>query len=304
MIYQYDPIEIGKRMRWIREKRKYSRKLVSERSNISVESIRKIEKGLVLPQLQTLMDLSNYYNYDLLSLIASTLKSNNHNDKYNENDLLFRSDYKIDVDSIESTGILVDFQEIERLNHYKSLLRSYNIENTYNSINAMEELTKLILDKHSYFSEDNILDLVLNILDIKMLITYVSLLCDISFFKRSLNVLEQLEIIVSNLDYEMLETTKLHIKIKCLQSYNYHSLNEHQLVISTCTNGVNFCKKKFSNYYLYYLYYRRAVGYLLIEDERYKKDFQIVKHILEAEENHATIDYLKKVTFEKYKINI
>lgn len=304
MIYQYDSLEIGRKLRWIREKRKYSRKSISERSNISIESIRRMEKGLVLPQLQTLMDLSNYYNYDLLSLIASTLKKNGHNDLYNKSDHLFQSEYNIDADSIEGEIILVDLQEVERLNHYKFLLRSQNSVNSYNPINSMKELAKLIIDKHSNFCEDGILDLVLNVLDIKMLTTYASLLGDTRFYTRSLNVLEQLEAVVSNLDNEMLEIIKLHIKIKCLQSYNYHSLNEHQLVISTSTKGINFCKEKFSNYYLYYLFYRRAIAYFIIGDNRYKIDFQIVRCILESDDDYVTLDYLKRVTYKKYQINI
>lgn len=300
MIFQYDPIKIGQKLREVRESRKLTRMMISERSSVSMECIRKIEKGLVLPQLQTLIDLSNYYNLDLFLLISSTLRQCTYNRAYNLNDRLLHQPNCKYTDKPEENNVLVDQEEVKRLETYKSLLRNYNLRQNYSPDNAIKGIHKLIVDKHPLFNIYDISKLVLNNLDMKIIVSYASLLGDLSDYKSSQLLLNQLKDIVSNLNNEDLSVAKLNIKIECLRAYNLHSTNQNACVIDLCTSALHYCQEREINYYVYYLYYRRAISYYIMHDNRYVDDLETISYVLKSVKDYDTLNYLIKVTHEKY----
>ncbi len=130
----------GEKMQRIRKKNGLSRDTVSARSSVNRDTLRRIEKGEVIPKFETLELLSPFYNTDLNQLL---LECRTEDTEY-LNDLMNRIERKVD------DGVTLFEKEKEEMRIYaESSIAIYQkklLQQWYLFLCALDELTK---DKHS-----------------------------------------------------------------------------------------------------------------------------------------------------------
>ena len=314
MFVSYNLENFGAELRRIRKSMGFSQFDVQKIVGVSVDTLRRIESGRVVPRYDTLELLSVAYKQDLLELLKGC-RSNK-----------FLIEFHDDLDHIITS---YDKDAAARLK--KRLQDNFGPGIQLSMVNP-SELSQFItfvdaIDAYySVFSLDResnknalIKALRLTIPDYQVqnfkMYTYSYIEFRILLL-ISLFIAKEGDYILSNkIMYYILKTIRdnkyttkyidfLIINIYFNIAYNYHMLDKHARVIATADAGIAYCVERRTFHALFSLYYRKGIAQFNLGDEGYLDSITTAFYILKAIRIPNLLEQYRQITEDKYGIRI
>lgn len=311
MYYSLDLSIFGNQIRTIRETLKLSRVKVHNITGISVETLRRIEKGDVIPQIATLTILSQIYKVDVIDIFNNIKGDNLILNIHNIIDQIILKipyytesldQYIISNDDLKTCNYVYQM-EVEQFNLILEMLPiSKNFSNDSKNfvINSfMESLKKT----HTNFSFTSIDNYTYTFIELRILLICGVLFAENKKYDISNKILyfllDQLQ--VSERITPLIR--ELYIKVLCNIAYNNHSLDKHETVILICDKAIEYLNKYNSNYLLESILYRKGIAQFLLNLDGYKKTLSHSKAILEIKSFKKQLENYTNVTKRNYNID-
>lgn len=305
--------EFGEQVKQVRKNAKFTQKYVSDTTGINIDTIRRIENGLVIPKYETLELLSNTYKIDLLKLVSNLRQINPIFKLYKELDQIIihfsnESSYRYDkikklID--ENTDIGVNPLDVLLLSEFitisKIILNEINYDYDF-VLNKLNELMKLAIPSFS-FKKFN--QFCYSEFEIRILI-----LLGITYQDKNKSALS-IEIFEFCLNYMILTTSNddlssLQLKIKLYYnlSYAHYKIENDLESLRFADLGINLCNNHKVHYLLEMLLVRKAVAQFYLKNDEYMHSFYKALFLLHSLEQYDKLDYLIKTTKEKHHIDL
>ncbi|QQY79072.1 helix-turn-helix protein [Keratinibaculum paraultunense] len=263
----------GKEVRKIRRQRGYTQKYVCSASNISIDTIRKIENGKVTPNQITLELLSPVLKVDLNELLLK-YRFKNYGDF-----IKIKSKIETHLENGEFEQLEFDLKVAKKLLHQekynayvKNLLRQYCLliksiivkTEIKNYSKALDLLIRALKITTPNFDLSNYDDFVYSNLEIRILMNIAIL------FNKLRTVNEGIEILKFCLSIIDSDDVKLKIKILYNLAYNYYRLDLHKECLHYCNVGISTCVKNNVLTCLSLLYARKSISEYYLNHDTYK----------------------------------
>lgn len=313
MFSSYDICNFSKRLSEHRKSLGYTREYVSKYTGINSDTIRKIEKGIVIPRFETLELLSNLYKINLLQLL----------DQYKSNTYLTYVYEMIDYhtvrnDKISLMNVIENFKLTLGSNNGQILIDRREYEQLSIYINAIEVLYGDLDNKHN-ISEELLIEAIrktipdftlekfsiyhYNQLELRLLYCLSSSLIYSEHYKLCIDILE---LILNFIDLTRTSTlTEKFIIIKALAliSYSYYLMDNHEQSLYFAEKGIDFCQNNCIMDNLPLLLSRKGVALFNLKSDDYSKYLIQSVQLLQIQNNHELALVYKQI-ISKYGIEL
>jgi len=313
MFISYNLVQFGEKLKNARKELGLSQIDIQNSAGVSVDALRRIEKGEVIPRYETLELLSAIYKQDLLELLKSS----------RNNKLL--TEYFEELD-----GLITSYDEKKMKNLEDNIRRSFTNNDLSSIVNPNEVLQVLLFIRgadlyYSRISSDHIdaKNILLDALRLTIPGFKINEFGTYNYSYIELRILLFLSILIAQNDkielsndilYFILDrlrnssTSKylsfLIIKIYSNLSYNYHLLDNHEKVIEICDEAISYCLHQETTYGLFLLYYRKGIAEFQLNREAYISTLHSSFFLLKITNNQNLLDIYLEVTKQSYNIDI
>lgn len=280
MIYNLDLF--GKKLEEMRMGLSLTQKEVAELANIDAVTLRRIEKGKVIPKIDTLEILSPIFKEDLISLLL----------KYRFDDYSVFYEIKNRIESKSDSGEFHTFNsEFEELNillsstkdmYYKNLIRQlillaeaivlYKDNDNNKALNILVEAIKITTPK---FVLNNYNSFVYSPMEIRILM-------NIAFVLNKLNheetYLEIMEFCINAVDTD----DEIYPKLCHNLAGAYTRNKDFQKALDFSNRGIKFCQENRNFNGLSLLYYGKGISEYRLNKEEYIESLKISIYLCKA----------------------
>lgn len=291
----YDLELFGNRIRKIRNTLGYTQKRVSEDSQVTIETLRKIENGKVIPTQITLELLSIVLKKDL-NLLLLECRISEYTMYYDiMNDIEYKlkngnyADLESDVEDINNI-----FKN-RNLNNYMSKLMkqlSFLIEsiilknNSKDYISSLNKLVEAIKLTTPLFELDNYNEFVYSNIECRILMN-IALLTNI--VESTDKCIEILLFCLESLDLQEIDT---RLRIHYNLAYSYHRIDLHDKALFYSDIGIGICIQTNNLSFLGLLYSRKCIAEYFLKDENFKESLKTAMNIYSLTEQNNLSDML------------
>lgn len=302
----------GEQVRFLRKKRKASQSIISEKTGINIETLRKIENGKVIPRLDTLEALSIVLKED----IAALLLRYRLDDYTLFNNIKHLLELKLDSNEYDKLPTVVD-----DLNKLKPLVNNdyYKIQidqiycfidgailyKVYNDPqNAYTKLINALIINYQEFSMKRYKAYTYSSIELRILMNIAFVTNDLG---NPSHYLEIMQFCFDNVDLE----GKLYPKLCHNLSTAYKRNKDYQNALKYADLGIKYCKKNNQFSGLHILYYGKGVIEYYLDDPEYVSSIKkaiFICELLDYKEVKRKIlknckEFLKcEYDFEKHSI--
>ncbi|MGI6365586.1 MAG: helix-turn-helix domain-containing protein [Bacillota bacterium] len=313
MFVTYNLEHFGKELKKIRTSLGFSQAYVQEIVGVSIDTIRKIESGRVVPRYDTLELLSVAYKEDLLDLLKNS-RSNK-----------FLMEYHDELDYI-----ITCYERGAAANLKEKLQENFSQDDSHSMVNPREFDQFLIfvevIDQfhtgaaNSRSLRDELVDaLRLTIpnyrlrgfrrykytyIEFRILLLISLLIAREGNFAFSNDILYYILDEISDKKYSTKYIDYLIINVYFNIAYNFHRMDNHAKALEVANAGIAFCLEKKTNHALYMLYYRKGVALYLLNQEDYMDSIITAFYLLKAVKIPNLLEEYRKITQEKYGITV
>jgi transcriptional regulator with XRE-family HTH domain len=313
MFISYNLVQFGEKLKNARKELGLSQIDIQNSAGVSVDALRRIEKGEVIPRYETLELLSALYKQDLLELLKSS----------RNNKLL--TEYFDELD-----GLITSYDDKKMKILEDDIRKSFTIDNRSSIVNPNEVIQVLLYIRganlyYSRISSDHIdaknilldaLRLTIPNFKINEFRTYNYSYIELRILLfLSILIAQNNEVILSNeILYFILNRlqnsstskylTHLIIKIYANLSYNYHLLDNHAKVIEICDEGISYCLHQETTHVLFLLFYRKGIAEYLLKQETYITTLHSSFFLLTITNTQSLLDVYLEATKQMYNIDI
>ncbi len=309
MFSSFNLVKLGEHLKNLRISLGYTQREVASIANIATDTLRRIEKGEVVPRYDTIVCLSHAYKRDLLNVLKSYSNANTFFDFY------FRFEN------------LVLLNDLSGINQLKSDLKNYMEDNNFmhNLVNnsAAEQFHLMLTGVQKYYASDylgsfkdfrNAMQISHPTFNIKtfdqfrythfelrilfMIATSISRMKPQLGNDAFLFCLEQLDRSI----YASLHEKLLRIKVHFHLSYNYHRTDNHEKAYHSASKGIAFCNEIYSSYCLGALLYRKGIAQLHLDDPSFLNSLQQAINILYIQGADELALRYRDITYKVYGI--
>ena len=188
----------GGKIRKIREELNFTRKRVEELAGVNKETLRKIEKGDVVPQFVTLQLLSVHYKVDLIELFNRYKDQNFIINTHNRVDEILLKhagtteslrDYLIRIDEHNQYNLL-DPIEVKQFNTLVEYLPQTSYQDPYQRRQALDYLLDAIKLNHKNFSLEDLDQESLTYIEMRILFVCGVTYAELKEYQISNNILQ------------------------------------------------------------------------------------------------------------------
>lgn len=270
--------EFAARLRSIRENLGLTLREVVLESDLNQETLRKVERALVVPRFETLEKLSRVYKVDLISLLNQYKSAGPLLHFYNVIDYLITSNDQqavrraikdFELYASHPTELLIDPRDLQQIKLFFDGI-SLDIEKKQ-LIESNEFLEKALQVFTPEFSIENWKEFHYTPIELRILFSIASNLC---LLKHTDPSIEILEFVMRQLDdsiYSSYFEKILFAKVLALLSYNYHVKDNHVLALQYADLGIKFCTRHMVMNYLPLLLSRKGMAMHLLGRRGYSK---------------------------------
>ncbi|KAF5042691.1 hypothetical protein DSECCO2_509970 [anaerobic digester metagenome] len=314
MISTLDFTEFGKRITQIRKEVRLTQNQVYERTGISEDTVRRIEKGLVIPKYETIELLSGLYKVDLVRILQDCKKDSKLNSLYKLFDLMVIShpDEKLrqlkalnqEIQKYDSSQ-LVNPAEMNLLRDFfdvtTQVLSSTQIEEEPLIAQLETALGQTIPDyRIDKFQQFRYSELELRVLLLAGLIYH-----ETGQIRSAIPIYEFcVEYLKLTQADDALSSIQLKIKLHYSLSYACYKLKDDRQSLKYADLGIKLCRTHKTFYVLEMLLARRAIAAYYLKHDNYLDSFLEALHLLLATQSHDQIDYLIKATRSSHGIDL
>ena len=271
----YNLFLFGKRLKDIREKLGLTQKQVVDMALIDERTLRRMERGKVIPKLETLEALSVIYKTDLVSAIIES--------RITDYSMLLQTQRNIDLKLIneEMSNFENEFKLIDKLlenienEYYKILITQfkfflYGIRYYKNKEyqNAMDMYINAIKQTLNDFSLDNYKEYSFSLMEIRILM-------NIALVEDKCEQDEKYEEILKFCINQCDENNEIYPRICHNLAGVYRKKEEYSRALFYDNKGIEICKKNMFADTLAVLYYGKAFVEYRLEKTEYKKSLDL-----------------------------
>lgn len=311
MFEAFDTTAFGKYMKNVRKSLKLTQLDVVNLCNVNVETLRRLEKGQVIPKYDTLEYLSEAYKTDVMALFSFFRSSETLYNFYNYIDELIieynidklkslENEYNAILDNVKLDKI-INKTQIDQMALIVKGIKEFNTEDYHECLNTFIAAMKISVSDFELLDYDQF---KYTVLDYRVLLLIALGLSEVEELKLANSILELILKKFTKNQRVNENDKKLLIKVYSNLSYNYHCLDDFDSALFYANKGIDYCHKNSSTYGLFLLYYRRGVAKYLLRKRNYKKDFEYCIMLLEMEKKKKLIMIYKQVTKDKYNIDL
>ncbi|MBI9014966.1 MAG: helix-turn-helix transcriptional regulator [Clostridiales bacterium] len=312
MFETFDTQEFGNYLKNLRESLKITQNNVKELTGLSLETIRKLERGISIPRYDTLELLSKVYKVDVLQIFSLYRSSSDLYSFYNNLDHLI-----VEYNQEKLTNLLEDFQnriseetaekvfEKKELKQFILILKGIEAYSTEERKEACYDyFIEAMKIGNSSFELKNINRFKYTQLEHRILLLIALALS----FKRELKLANK--ILILSLETNQLKCRldfndiRLMIKIYFNLSYNFFGDEDYQNSLKYADEGIKYCQKHHSMYALSGLFYRRGIAKFFMEVDDYMTDLTYAMQLFYINDQFDLAKLYQDITFEKYGIKI
>lgn len=311
MFEAFDTTAFGKYMKNIRKSLNLTQLDVVNTCNVNVETLRRLEKGQVIPKYDTLEYLSEAYKMDVLSLFSFFRSSEslynfyNYVDEliieYNINKLISLEEKYEEIINNVKLDEIINKTQIDQMALIVKGIKEFNKEEYHDCLTSFISAMKLSNEEFDLLDYDQFRYSVLEHRVLLLIALGLSEVDQLELSNLILNLI--IKKFISNERVSDNEI-KLLIKVYSNLSYNSHCLDEFTNALKYANIGIDYCNKHNTTYGLFLLYYRRGVAKFLLRKRYYKRDFEYCIMLLEMQKKKKLIMVYKQVTKDKYNIDI
>ena len=304
----------GKCVKQIRTNVKYTQKYVSELSGINIDTIRRIENGLVVPKYETLELLSNIYKFDLIKLLITSRNENKLYKLYLDFDRVIISmtdQRQIELDNFNQLINAIDIStqvnqnEVILLKELIATISTMFSGKNYNHNDKIENLVNTLKLGIPHFNLDQMSNFFYSELEIRSLLIIGIIFKDKNESSKSIPIFDFcLNYLLLTTGCDDLNSIKLKIKLYYNLSYAYYKIEDDKKSLKAANLGIKLCHENNLHYCLEMLLARKAVAELYLKDERYMHTFKDALYLLYALGEHQQIEYLVSKTKEKHGVDL
>ena len=313
MFISYNLVEFGDKLKSLRKELGLSQTDIQDNAGVSVDALRRIEKGEVIPRYETLELLSSIYKQDLLELLKSSRNNKLLTEYYDELDhlLAFYDDNKmklLEEDIRKSfTGnersTIVNPNEVIQLLLFirgTTLHHSRISSDHKDAQNLLMDALKLTIPN---FNINSFKTYNYSYIELRILLFLSILIAQGNGVKISNEILYFiLDKLQNNSTSKYLNF--LVIKIYSNLAYNYHLQDNHKKVIEISNEGITYSLNNETTHRLYLLYYRKGIAEYFLKDPNYLEALYSALTTLKITNQHDLLEVYLEVMKEKYDINI
>jgi transcriptional regulator with XRE-family HTH domain len=311
MFYSYNSHAYGDILKELRENLKLSQTDVSKITRISADALRRIENGYVTPKIETLVRLSLIYKINLIQLYAEISKVPDLISLYSEVSLCIKNS---DVAGLKLLKAQVDHLKSDLYKNGIILIEDYlqfqffcdaSIAFIHNE--SMQDAMKKTIDAlritHASFTLEKLEQFQYNDFEIRILhllaITY----------NRSKNHSETIRLIsfiltAAEPKFINEETIRNTCLLYFTLSYAYNELSDYENCLLYADQGIAYSVKNNRYKELHLLYYRKGIAEYLLEMPDYLSSLNKSIMLLEISGNTQLMNTYRKITLEKYGIQL
>lgn len=308
MFYSLQLTSFGKKISTLRKQNKVTQLIVSEQTGINIDTIRRIEQGLVLPKLDTLLLLSSAYKVDLLQIFLEYCFDEPLKHIYaqldpimatmNTDEILTFCDESIAFInmSADTSNLLLPIEKDQLL----YLLEGIKASTDPNQINSSTDLfLKGLRCTQPQISSDKLSKLCFNEIELRLLYLIAANYLDLSKTDESIAILLYL---LSTSEANL--SQKLQIKAYGLLAYNFFISRDYKKSLKYADKGLELARLAQTTYYAHALLARKAVALLRLGQEGYEENMSLCLALLQFEGHPHLIEHYRKVSKECYDISI
>lgn len=311
MFSSYCTKEFGIQIKKIRRRLMLTQKNVSDSCGVNCDTLRKIEAGLVVPRYDTLEHLSAVYKFDVLECFMNHRTPNQIYSFFDQLDTLileYNPEQLVDIDIKFSDfthdinyDLFVNQIEIKQLRH---MLQGIKLYNSNQKDKCILHFLHAIRESIPSFNFENFDRFGYTFFETRILLLIsmgLSVFCKYELStKLLLKCLHQTNFCIQ----QSINHKKMEIKTLYNISYNYHELNNSKDALLYSVKGIKLCNDNFLNYHLPSLLYRKGIAEYFIGSDNYLETLRQSVSLLEILGNHTLANIFRKVSLEKYKIDI
>lgn len=308
MFSSYDLKSFGLALKRIRKQLSFTQNMVTEKTQISRDTLRRIENGSVVPRFETLERLSVFYKVDLLEVLSQHRADVNLRYWYDEFDNLIA---KYDESKLKALSLAIKEYTSE---NYNSFIVHEEVEQCLTFLKAIELYFSNFENEKMHIEQLLIqcMRITLSDFDIKQFKKYryniietrILLLLSLTYgkvdnFQRSNEILLFLSYRQSK---NKILPPKLVIAIYTNLAYNYHMQDRHKDVINICDKGIEYAisADTFSNLYL--IYFRKGIAEFNLNLPEYITSLTLSVSILKILGQNSLYELYLSVLENKYHI--
>lgn len=282
--------------------------MICKQTGINIDTIRRIEQGLVLPKLDTLLLLSSAYKVDLLEIFLEYCFNEPLKNIYTQLDPIMST---IDAEEIvtfcdESIALInssIDTSNLLLPAERDQLLYLLEGIKAYTDNNQVERSIDLFLKglrcTQSLLSFDKLSELCFSEIELRLLYLIAANYLDLNKTDESIAILLHL---LSMPDSTL--SSKLRIKAHGLLSYNFFAIGDYKQSLHYADKGIELTRKAQRTYYAHTLLARKAVALLKLGQEGYEENMKLCIALLQFEGHTHLVEHYRQVSKERYHISI
>lgn len=315
MFSSYDFKQFGDLVKQVRTNLDYSQKEISNLTGIHVDTLRRIENGMVIPKYETLELLSIVYKTDLVDLLQLTKSDTTLSTLYAKIDSLISSnnvsglanlktEFEEIVEICRNSNNLVNNEELSQLELFMEAANLFYTENQ-DSLSKAESILTLALFSKSKYEIDKLPDnTAFSHLEIRLLILLAMIKMLLEKHTESLNILISALEYLTDKVFVSSESIKMIIRIHLNISYCYHMISENTSALHFANSGIVYANQNDSSFCLYALFARKGVAEFILGRENYMESLQYASTLLKIGNKNDLLEHYRNVCKRLYDIEL
>lgn len=310
MYIPYDSKKFGAHVKEIRCSLNLSLNVTSYQSTVSIDTLRRIERGTYEPRLVTLSLLSNFYKVDLF-LLLSQYQSDSHTlflHRLIEQALV--KDCVKDFAQIrrEILGNQTSTSNVQHIQILKLIdaLEEYHTDKNHikNAEKYIRLLTCCIQLTNSKFTLSHFENYAYTFIELRILLFMTNPLSDLNRHNEAILLAKYLLNTYDTSIFSSYDQIKLRIKTIASLSYAYFLADYYAESLNIAEEGIALCNEKHSTYYLHMFYTRKAVAMKILNIPGYEVFFQYAFELIKMKNNLELSNKWKIITKDRYDVDL
>lgn len=299
----------GDEMRNVRKNNNFTQSEVSALLGISTDTLRRIEKGEVIPKIETLLYLGGLYGENLLMLFDKCTRFAVFEELFSEIDLLIHNEKTTQLVQrlaiankmiAQHDNVLCNSFECEQFKNYIQALTLFYqpMQNSGQQDSNYNQAIKLLSDalhlRIADFQLSNVPD-NLTQLELRLIMMLITILYQAKKYNACRLICDSL---INTYDFDQLESIyqiSSLSKIIALTANVHHNLQNYQQALDYADLGIELCLRRHVYYELANHYFRRACALYHLNHGGYQNAYQKCLNLLAIEDDNPTLDQTKQV---------
>lgn len=314
MFHSYNFKNFGSMLRDIRKNAGLTQSNVKELTGINEDSLRRIEKGSVIPKYETLEILSTVYKFDLLNVLLEHRSHPSITEIYmsldkiiNSNDLgelnqLKESIHKA-IDAHQQYEIF-DSNELQLILDFTEFIDRFYHEERKEHQPLYEEVKAYFFKHVNIDSFDQLDENQYSFLELRYLILIALLGANIRILEESNKLLKYSLDYLKQPYFHTKEVDDVRVKLYFNMSYNYHIMDEFEEALAYANIGIHLANSIHSSYCLAHLYMRKGIALLFLKRDGAKEAMQFAVTIADATDDSKLAHLFRDISKKKYDITL